>query len=149
MCLVGCASVQAVNGVLCVSTLCMVQVIPASWLRLFDPREVNQLVGGGASGDIDVNDLQQHSAYSNGYSSSDHTICLFWKVIPITHGKQSHSTVGRLDSSSAARQEASTSCPSRAPNRVLMSLAVIDTLKRDAIDASPSPCLFLQTLHCC
>eukprot|EP00891_Asterochloris_glomerata_P009406 jgi/Astpho2/9406/e_gw1.00145.21.1_t len=56
-------------------------VIPASWLRLFDPREVNQLVGGGASGDIDVNDLQQHSAYSNGYSSSDHTICLFWKVL--------------------------------------------------------------------
>ena len=86
----------------------MVQVIPGSWLRLFDPREVNQLVGGGASGDIDVADLQQHSAYSNGYSSSDHTIRLFWKVRPVTHGSYSHSIVKRLDSSSAAWQEAST-----------------------------------------
>ena len=99
---------QAVNRILCVSTICLVQVIPASWLRLFDPREVNQLVGGGAGGDIDVTDLQQHSAYSNGYSSSDHTIRLFWKVRLIIHSSWSHSTVNRLDSCSAAWQKAST-----------------------------------------
>ena len=80
----------------------MVQVIPASWLRLFDPREVNQLVGGGASGDIDVTDLQQHSAYSNGYSSSDHTIRLFWTVSLFTNCSLSHSIFERLGSSCAA-----------------------------------------------
>ena len=101
---------QAVTEIFCVSTICMLQVIPASWLRLFDPREVNQLVGGGASGDIDVTDLQQHSAYSNGYSSSDHTIRLFWKVSLFTHCSQSHSTFRRLGSISAAWQESSTFC---------------------------------------
>jgi hypothetical protein len=40
------------------------QVIPASWLRLFSPREVNQLLGGGEGGGVlDVDDMQSHTHY--------------------------------------------------------------------------------------
>ena len=40
------------------------QVIPASWLRLFSPREINQLLGGGEGGGVlDVDDMQAHTHY--------------------------------------------------------------------------------------
>ena len=59
---------------------CM-QVIPSSWLRLFNPLEVNQLLAGGQGGGVDVADLQKHTQYSLGYSASNATIRSFWKVV--------------------------------------------------------------------
>ena len=56
------------------------QVIPASWLRLFNPKELNELIGGGEAGLLDVDDMAAHTKYSGGYSESHATIKLFWKV---------------------------------------------------------------------
>ena len=43
------------------------QVIPPPWLRLFSPAEVNQLLGGGEGGEIDVRDMQAHAQYRQVY----------------------------------------------------------------------------------
>ena len=55
-------------------------MIPAAWLRLFDAREVNQLLAGGESGGIDIADMAKHTEYSGGYSANSPTIKLFWRV---------------------------------------------------------------------
>lgn len=46
------------------------QVIPAPWLRLFSPKEVNQLLGGGEAGAIDIEDMRQHTVYRWGGGGS-------------------------------------------------------------------------------
>ena len=56
------------------------QVIPPRWLRLFNAREVNQLLAGGESGGLDVADMRLHAHYSGGYRADSPTIKLFWKV---------------------------------------------------------------------
>lgn len=43
--------------------VCCAQVIPPSWLRLFSPSELNQLLGGGEGGDIDVADMIRYTQY--------------------------------------------------------------------------------------
>ncbi len=58
---------------------CM-QVIPSAWLRLFNPKEVNELLSGGEGGGVDAQDMQRHATYSGGYSADSQTIRLFWKV---------------------------------------------------------------------
>ncbi|KAL4428287.1 hypothetical protein ABPG75_002376 [Micractinium tetrahymenae] len=57
------------------------KVIPPAWLRLFSPREVNQLLGGGEAAALDVDDMQAHAQYSNGYSASSTTVKHFWAVV--------------------------------------------------------------------
>ncbi|GAB4814415.1 hypothetical protein N2152v2_001461 [Parachlorella kessleri] len=59
----------------------LARVIPPSWLRLFSPREVNQLLGGGEGGEIDVADLARYARYSGGYSESSSAVKAFWKVL--------------------------------------------------------------------
>lgn len=56
------------------------QVIPPGWLKLFNTQEVNQLLGGGESGVLDVADMAAHAHYSGGYSKDHATVRLFWKV---------------------------------------------------------------------
>ena len=41
---------------------------------------MNELLAGGASGGVDVEDMSRHATYTGGYSASDHTVKLFWKV---------------------------------------------------------------------
>ena len=66
---------------LIVMCLCMCcQVISPSWLKLFNTQEVNQLLGGGESGVVDVADMAAHAQYSGGYSKDHATVKLFWKV---------------------------------------------------------------------
>jgi len=57
------------------------QVVPLSWLTLFSPKELNEVVGGGTAGDLDVEDMRSHTKYSGGYSESSSTVKLFWKVV--------------------------------------------------------------------
>lgn len=57
------------------------QIIPPGWLRLFNPREVNQLLAGGEGGGVDVEDLALHTQYSGGYTAASSTVKLFWKVM--------------------------------------------------------------------
>jgi hypothetical protein len=58
----------------------VLQVIPSAWLRLFNPKEVNELLSGGEGGGVDAADMQRHAMYSGGYSAESQTIKLFWKV---------------------------------------------------------------------
>ena len=58
------------------------QVIPASWLRLFNQVEVNELLSGGALGGADLEDMRAHSLYSGGYSPDSRTVKHFWQVAP-------------------------------------------------------------------
>ena len=62
------------------STLRRMQVVPSAWLRLFNPKEVNELLSGGEGGGVDAQDMQRHATYSGGYSADSQTIRLFWKV---------------------------------------------------------------------
>ncbi|GJP39043.1 hypothetical protein CLOM_g23436 [Closterium sp. NIES-68] len=55
-------------------------LIRPEWLRLFSPKEFNQLLSGGEQ-DVDVEDLRAHTQYSGGYSDSDRTIQMFWQVV--------------------------------------------------------------------
>ena len=55
-------------------------MIPPSWLKLFNTQEVNQLLGGGESGVLDIADMAAHAQYSGGYSKDHATVKLFWKV---------------------------------------------------------------------
>ncbi len=58
----------------------VLQVIPSAWLRLFNPKEINELLSGGEGGGVDAADMRQHATYSGGYSADSQTIKLFWKV---------------------------------------------------------------------
>ena len=57
------------------------QVIPVAWLRLFTPAELNQLLGGGQSGRIDVDDLRRHTEYSGGYTERSSAVKAFWSCL--------------------------------------------------------------------
>ncbi len=58
-------------------------MIPAAWLRLLSPAEVNQLLAGGSGGGgLDFEDMRAHAAYSGGYSPASPTVRLFWKARP-------------------------------------------------------------------
>jgi hypothetical protein len=75
----------------------MAQVVPAAWLRLFNPTEVTELLSGGAGGGADANDMRAHATYSGGYSDTSRTIILFWQArlslrATRTVGPQSQST---------------------------------------------------------
>lgn len=61
----------------------LAQVIPAAWLCLFSPHEVNQLLAGGVGGGgLDLADMRAHAAYSGGFSAASSTVRLFWKARP-------------------------------------------------------------------
>lgn len=48
---------------------------------MFNAHEVNELLAGGDSETLDVQDMAAHAQYSGGYSKDDPTIKLFWKVL--------------------------------------------------------------------
>ena len=63
-----------------IAAFASLQVIPSAWLRLFNPKEVNELLSGGEGGGLDAADMQRHATYSGGYTSDSQTIKIFWKV---------------------------------------------------------------------
>ncbi|KAF6266493.1 hypothetical protein COO60DRAFT_1469979 [Scenedesmus sp. NREL 46B-D3] len=56
-------------------------LLPPSWLRMFSPSEINQLISGGQGGGVDVEDMARYVKYSNGYSESSSTVKMFWRVV--------------------------------------------------------------------
>ncbi|KAG2483869.1 hypothetical protein HYH03_017266 [Edaphochlamys debaryana] len=61
-------------------------LIPQASLRLFNPREFNQLLSGAAAdggglGALDVTDMRRHCRYSGGYKHDSSTVKLFWRVL--------------------------------------------------------------------
>ena len=57
----------------------LTQLINPAWLRMFSPREFNELISGGQL-DIDVEDLKKHTKYAGGYDEKSPTIKIFWSV---------------------------------------------------------------------
>lgn len=55
-------------------------LIPASWLGLFSPAEL-QLLIGGSSKPLDVDDLKQHARLVGGYFPGHQVVEWFWEVI--------------------------------------------------------------------
>lgn len=55
-------------------------VIDATWLRAFDPDELQVLVSG-ADVSVDVQDWQRHTHYGGGYHASQPFIQWFWEVV--------------------------------------------------------------------
>mmetsp|Transcript_12993 Transcript_12993/g.38672 ORF Transcript_12993/g.38672 Transcript_12993/m.38672 type:complete len:211 (-) Transcript_12993:33-665(-) len=55
-------------------------VVPARWLRLFSPEELQTLVSG-ADARVDVSDWRAHAHYGGGYHPSQPFIRWFWEVV--------------------------------------------------------------------
>jgi hypothetical protein len=56
-------------------------IFPPSWLRIFSPKEINMLLGGGKDGHIDIQDLKKHCRFTGGYTDTSRPVKLFWKVV--------------------------------------------------------------------
>ena len=55
-------------------------VIDLDWSRMFSYRELQTLISG-ADHEINVDDLQVHTKYGNGFSETHETIVNFWQVV--------------------------------------------------------------------
>ncbi|KZO97211.1 HECT-domain-containing protein [Calocera viscosa TUFC12733] len=55
-------------------------VVDLKWLRMFDQRELQILIGG-VEEEINVEDLEVNTVYGGVYDEKDPTIQLFWKVV--------------------------------------------------------------------
>lgn len=55
-------------------------VVSLLWLNLFDHHEL-QIIVGGDTQEMDVNDLRTHTEYGGEFSSNHITIKLFWDVL--------------------------------------------------------------------
>ncbi|CAH1102309.1 unnamed protein product [Psylliodes chrysocephalus] len=55
-------------------------VVPLTWLKLFSHTELQVIIGGDTQ-EIDVNDLCEHTAYGGEFSADHPTIVLFWKIV--------------------------------------------------------------------
>ncbi|KAI4371341.1 hypothetical protein MLD38_019588 [Melastoma candidum] len=58
----------------------LTDLISASWLKLFNANEFNQLLSGGDH-DIDVDDLRKNTCYTGGYSERSRSVKIFWEVM--------------------------------------------------------------------
>lgn len=55
-------------------------LIPASWIQMFNPSELQMLIGGDAH-TIDVKDWQKNTLYGGGYHPSQLIIQWFWEIV--------------------------------------------------------------------
>lgn len=55
-------------------------VVPLSWLKMFDPYELNVLISGSTTG-FDVRDLQQNTVFSGGYQSDSPVVLWLWELL--------------------------------------------------------------------
>ncbi|KAJ1909864.1 ubiquitin-protein ligase (E3) [Tieghemiomyces parasiticus] len=58
----------------------LADLIPATWLRLFGPHELQTLISGAAV-PIDLVDLQAHTVYAGDYTADHPVIQSFWRVL--------------------------------------------------------------------
>ena len=55
-------------------------LIDLTWLRMFDPVELQQLISGDETV-IDIEDLKAHAVYGGGYDVDHGTVVNFWEVV--------------------------------------------------------------------
>lgn len=55
-------------------------VIPAAWIKMFDPYELNILISGSHGG-FDVMDLRRHTVYGGGFTEDSPVIQWLWQLL--------------------------------------------------------------------
>ncbi|CAH1168753.1 unnamed protein product [Phyllotreta striolata] len=55
-------------------------VVPLAWLKLFSHTELQVIIGGDTE-EIDVDDLREHTTYGGEFVADHPTIILFWKIV--------------------------------------------------------------------
>lgn len=55
-------------------------VLPLSWIRMFDSRELGILISGSAAG-FNVSDLRAHTVYAGGFSERSPVISWLWELL--------------------------------------------------------------------
>lgn len=58
----------------------MSELIPLEWIKLFSPRELQQLISGERKG-IDVTDIRRHVQYAGGYNEQQPYVQGLWQII--------------------------------------------------------------------
>ncbi|CAN0421362.1 unnamed protein product, partial [Laminaria digitata] len=56
-------------------------LIPVEWIRLFNPQELQRLIGGEGKRAVDVDDLKRNTRYAGGYHESQPVMKWFWEAI--------------------------------------------------------------------
>lgn len=56
------------------------ELIPEDWIRLFSPRELQQLISGQKKG-IDIDDMKRNVGYAGGYAESQPYVQAFWRIV--------------------------------------------------------------------
>lgn len=57
------------------------KVIPVTWLKMFDPYELNTLISGSTAGGFDVRDLRENTVLSGGYQDDSPCIQWLWQLL--------------------------------------------------------------------
>lgn len=57
------------------------EIIPLSYLTIFSPPELQQLLSGESKRGFDVQDLKRNTNYTGGYTFESATIQMFWKFL--------------------------------------------------------------------
>ncbi|CAM9442271.1 unnamed protein product [Ectocarpus sp. 8 AP-2014] len=56
-------------------------LIPVEWVRMFNPQELQRLIGGEGGRAIDVEDLKRNTLYAGGYHQTQPVMQWFWEAI--------------------------------------------------------------------
>ncbi|CBJ29420.1 conserved unknown protein [Ectocarpus siliculosus] len=56
-------------------------LIPVEWVRMFNPQELQRLIGGEGGRAIDVEDLKRNTLYAGGYHKTQPVMQWFWEAI--------------------------------------------------------------------
>lgn len=57
------------------------KLIEPAWLRMFNDRELQQLISGDSRGGFDLKDFMEHAILGGGYHSGHNIIQMFWRVL--------------------------------------------------------------------
>jgi len=57
------------------------KVIPVTWLKMFDPYELNTLISGSTAGGFDVKDLRENTVLSGGYQDDSPCVQWLWRLL--------------------------------------------------------------------
>jgi ubiquitin-protein ligase E3 C len=56
-------------------------VLPLEWLRMFNEHELQVMISGSVTGDVDVADWKAHTRYAGGYTPISTQVLRFWRIV--------------------------------------------------------------------
>lgn len=57
------------------------KLIEPAWFRMFNDRELQQLISGDSRGGFDLDDFKEHVILGGGYHAGHNIIQMFWRVL--------------------------------------------------------------------